>query len=85
MKFRDFMLVIKKMILDIRNTSKPVITVNGLYGVGFSLALSGDIVLASESAAFCQVFVKIGLVPDGINLFLPRQIGLARAFPGLLR
>ena len=84
MKFRDFMLVIKKMILDIRNTPKPVITaVNGLaYGVGFSLALSGDIVLASESAAFCQVFVKIGLVPDGgSTFFLPRLIGFARAFP----
>ncbi len=84
MKFRDFMLVIKKMILDIRNTPKPVITaVNGLaYGVGFSLALSGDIVLASETASFCQVFVKIGLVPDGgSTFFLPRLIGFARAFP----
>jgi 2-(1,2-epoxy-1,2-dihydrophenyl)acetyl-CoA isomerase len=84
MKFRDFMLVIKKMILDIRNTPKPVITaVNGLaYGVGFSLALSGDIVLASENASFCQVFVKIGLVPDGgSTFFLPRLIGFARAFP----
>jgi len=84
MEFRDFMLVIKKMILDIRNIPKPVIiAVNGLaYGVGFSLALSGDIVLASESASFCQVFVKIGLVPDGgSTFFLPRLIGFARAFP----
>jgi 2-(1,2-epoxy-1,2-dihydrophenyl)acetyl-CoA isomerase len=84
MKFRDFMLVIKKMILDIRNTPKPVITaVNGLaYGVGFSLALSGDIVLASESASFCQIFVKVGLVPDGgSTFFLPRLVGFARAFP----
>jgi 2-(1,2-epoxy-1,2-dihydrophenyl)acetyl-CoA isomerase len=84
MKFRDFMLVIKKMILDIRNTPKPVIAaVNGLaYGVGFSLALSADVVLASKNAAFCQVFVKIGLVPDGgSTFFLPRLIGFARSFP----
>ncbi|MGE5253651.1 MAG: enoyl-CoA hydratase/isomerase family protein, partial [Planctomycetaceae bacterium] len=81
---RDFMLMIKKMILDIRNTPKPVITaVNGLaYGVAFSLALSGDIVLASESASFCQIFVKVGLVPDGgSTFFLPRLVGFARAFP----
>jgi 2-(1,2-epoxy-1,2-dihydrophenyl)acetyl-CoA isomerase len=84
MKFRDFMLDIKKMILAVRNTPKPVITsVNGLaYGVGFSLALAGDIVLASEAASFCQVFVKIGLVPDGgSTFFLPRLIGFAQAFP----
>ncbi len=84
MKFRDFMLVVKKMILDIRNTPKPVIAaVNGLaYGVGFSLALSADVVLASENAGFCQVFVKIGLVPDGgSTFFLPRLIGFARSFP----
>ena len=84
MKFRDFMLVVKKMILDIRNTPKPVIAaVNGLaYVVGFSLALSADVVLASENAGFCQVFVKIGLVPDGgSTFFLPRLIGFARSFP----
>lgn len=78
------MLVTKKMILDIRSIPKPVITaVNGLaYGVGFSLALSGDIILASESSTFCQVFVKVGLVPDGgSTFFLPRLIGFARAFP----
>lgn len=83
-KFRDFMLVVKKVILDIRGLPKPVITaVNGLaYGVGFSLALCGDIILAAENASFCQVFVKVGLIPDGgSTFFLPRLIGLARTFP----
>ncbi len=82
--FRDFMLVVKQVILEIRNRPKPVVTaVNGLaYGVGFSLALAGDIVLASEQATFCQVFVKVGLVPDGgSTFFLPRLIGFARTFP----
>jgi 2-(1,2-epoxy-1,2-dihydrophenyl)acetyl-CoA isomerase len=50
--------------------------------VGFSLALSADVVLASENAGFCQVFVKIGLVPDGgSTFFLSRLIGFARSFP----
>jgi 2-(1,2-epoxy-1,2-dihydrophenyl)acetyl-CoA isomerase len=82
MKFRDFMLVVKKMILDIRNTPKPVITaVNGLaYGVGFSLALSGDIVLASETASFCQVFVKIDRSRTADQPFSASSIGLPGPF-----
>ncbi len=83
-KFREFMLVVKKVIVDIRGLPKPVITaVNGLaYGVGFSLALCGDIILAAETASFCQVFVKVGLIPDGgSTFFLPRLIGFARTFP----
>lgn len=82
--FRDFMLEVKKAILCLRELAKPVITaVNGLaYGAGFSLALAGDVILASEDAKFCQVFVRVGLVPDaGSTFFLPRLIGTARAFP----
>ena len=45
----------------------PVIcAVNGpAAGVGCSLALAGDFVLAGKSAYFLQAFVNIGLVPDG--------------------
>ena len=84
LNFRDAMLIMKKTILDIRNLPKPVITaVNGLaYGLGCSLALTGDIILASDQATFCQAFVKVGLIPDGgSTFFLPRLIGTARAFP----
>ena len=60
----------------------PYITaVNGpAAGAGCSFALSGDIVIAAESAYFLQAFVNIGLVPDvGSTWLLPRLAGKARA------
>lgn len=62
--------------------AKPlVVAVNGpAAGAGSSLAMVGDIVLASRSAYFVQAFVNIGLVPDaGATWLLPRQVGRARA------
>ena len=60
----------------------PVVTaVNGpAAGVGCSIALAGDFVLAGKSAYFLQAFVNIGLVPDGGSTWLlARAIGRARA------
>ncbi|MBO6768301.1 MAG: enoyl-CoA hydratase/isomerase family protein [Erythrobacter sp.] len=60
----------------------PVVcAVNGpAAGVGCSLALAGDFVLAGRSAYFLQAFVNIGLVPDGGSTWLlSRAIGRARA------
>ncbi len=60
----------------------PVVcAVNGpAAGVGCSLALAGDFVLAGKSAYFLQAFVNIGLVPDGGSTWLlSRAIGRARA------
>ena len=58
-----------------------IIAVNGMAaGAGFSLAISGDIVLASDKAAFVMAYTKAGLSPDGgSTYFLPRLIGLRRA------
>jgi 2-(1,2-epoxy-1,2-dihydrophenyl)acetyl-CoA isomerase len=58
-----------------------VTAVNGAAaGVGCSLALMGDLVVAAESAYFLQAFRRIGLVPDGGSTYLlPRLIGRARA------
>lgn len=58
-----------------------VVAVNGAAaGIGMSIALMGDIVMAARSAYFLQAFVRIGLVPDGGSTWLlPRLIGLARA------
>lgn len=58
-----------------------VCAVNGVAaGVGCSLALAGDFVLAARSAYFLQAFVNIGLVPDGgASWMLPRLIGKPRA------
>jgi len=66
----------------IREMPKPVLAaVNGpAVGIGCSLALCSDLILAAESAYFLLAFVNIGLVPDGgSSLFLPTRIGMARA------
>src|SRR5436190_6337278 len=60
---------------------KPVImAVNGVAaGGGFSFALSGDLVVAAESARFTMAYSKIAATPDGSSsYFLPRLIGLRR-------
>jgi 2-(1,2-epoxy-1,2-dihydrophenyl)acetyl-CoA isomerase len=66
----------------IRDMEKPVVAaVNGpAVGIGCSLALCCDLVLAAESAYLLLAFVNIGLVADGgSSLFVPARIGLARA------
>jgi 2-(1,2-epoxy-1,2-dihydrophenyl)acetyl-CoA isomerase len=70
------------IINGIRHMPKPVIAaVNGAAaGVGLSLALAADLVVAAESAYFTLAFVNIGLVPDGgSSLLVPSRIGFARA------
>ena len=61
---------------------KPVVTgLNGMaVGGGMGLALSGDILIAAESAEFRCGFTRIGAVPDyGMMYHLPRLVGIARA------
>ena len=63
-------------------SDKPVImAVNGVAaGGGFSLALSGDLVVAAESARFTMAYSKIAATPDGSSsYFLPRLVGVRRA------
>lgn len=76
------------LILRMRNLEKPIVAaVNGAAaGAGCSLALACDLILASETASFIQVFVRVGLVPDcGSLFFLPRLVGFARAMELCLR
>jgi len=66
----------------IRELPKPVLAaVNGpAVGIGCSLALCCDLIVAGESAYFLLAFVNIGLVPDGgSSLFVPTRVGMARA------
>jgi 2-(1,2-epoxy-1,2-dihydrophenyl)acetyl-CoA isomerase len=66
----------------IRELGKPVLaSVNGpAVGIGCSLALCCDLIVAAESAYFLLAFVNIGLVPDGgSSLFVPTRVGMARA------
>ena len=70
------------LLRKLRDLPLPIVTaVNGAAaGIGMSLALMGDLVLAARSAYFLQAFARIGLVPDGGSTWLlPRLIGLARA------
>ena len=70
------------IITGIRFMPKPVVAaVNGAAaGIGASLALACDLVVAAESAYFSFAFVNIGLVPDGgSSLLVPSRVGFARA------
>jgi 2-(1,2-epoxy-1,2-dihydrophenyl)acetyl-CoA isomerase len=70
-------------ILAMRSLPVPVIArVHGhAVGVGHNYALACDMIIASEQALFGQVFVKIGLMPDGGSTYiLQRLVGYHKAF-----
>src|SRR5918992_2230137 len=70
------------IIVGIRRMPKPVLAaVNGpAVGIGCSLALACDLVVARESAYLLLAFVNIGLVPDGgSSLLVPARAGFTRA------
>src|SRR5258708_24029376 len=70
------------IITGVRTMPKPVIAaVRGpAVGIGLSLALACDLIVASESAYFLLAFVNIGLVPDGgSSLLVPSRVGFTRA------
>ena len=74
--------VYNPLVTKVRNLKVPLVTaVNGAAaGVGCSIALMGDMIIAGESAYFLQAFRRIGLIPDGGSTYLlPRAIGRARA------
>ena len=66
----------------IQDCQKPVIVaLNGTAaGGGAMLALAADLVIASETARFVDVFGKQALIPDGRYLYLlPRIVGMHKA------
>lgn len=70
-------------IAGVRRLPKPVVAaVNGpAVGIGCSLALACDLVMAAESSFLGLAFVNIGLMPDGgSTAFVPPAVGKARAF-----
>ena len=71
------------LILRVRTLPKPVIAaVNGpSVGIGCSLALAADLIVAARSAYFLLAFVNIGLGLDGgASQTLMERVGHARAF-----
>jgi 2-(1,2-epoxy-1,2-dihydrophenyl)acetyl-CoA isomerase len=70
------------LILRLRALEKPVIAAvnGGAVGIGCSLALAADIVVAAESAYFLMAFANIGLGLDGgASALLVGRVGHARA------
>jgi enoyl-CoA hydratase/carnithine racemase len=70
-------------ILALRQMPKPVVAaVHGpAAGIGCSLALACDLIVAAESAYFLVAFSRIGLTTDGgASQFLATRVGHARAF-----
>ena len=63
-----------------------IVAVNGTAaGAGFSIALSGDIVLSASNAKFTMAYTGIGAAPDGSSsYFLPRVVGHRRAMELML-
>jgi 2-(1,2-epoxy-1,2-dihydrophenyl)acetyl-CoA isomerase len=76
------MRVVGEIIHRLQRLPKPTIAaVDGAaIGVSLGLALACDLIVASDRAQLCEVFVKRGLALDGgTSWTLPRQVGLRRA------
>lgn len=79
---RNRLHVAHSVIRAIAHLEKPVIAaVRGhAVGIGWSIALACDYILATPEARFGQVFKKVGLAPDGGSVFLLSQyVGVLRA------
>jgi enoyl-CoA hydratase len=71
-----------EVIEKIANLPQPVISaVQGHCSTGaMEVALAADLILASESAQFCDAYARWGLTPIwGLSLRLPHRIGIAKA------
>lgn len=71
-----------RLIRSIHNAEKPVIaSVRGAcVGIGLSMAMAADFIIASDDARFSCIFARRGLAPDsGAAFFLTRLVGQAVA------
>lgn len=64
-----------------RMNAPYLVAVNGMAaGAGFSIAITGDLVFAAESAKFTEAYTRVGVSPDGSSTyFLPRLVGATKA------
>ena len=78
---------INPLMMLIRDLPIPFVTaVNGLAaGIGSTIALAGDFIVAAEHAYFLQAFRQIGIAPDGGTAYLlTKAIGRVRAMEMML-
>ena len=78
----EIMHLVGDVALALHRLPKPTIArVNGAaVGAGANLALACDIIVASDTAVFYEIFVRLGLAVDfGGTWLLPRLVGLHRA------
>lgn len=76
------LLAANRVVRALRTMPQPTISaVNGpAAGVGCSLALACDLVMAAESAYFLLAFTNVGLMPDGgATALVPASLGRSRA------
>jgi len=76
------MRTVGEILSRLHRLPKPTIAaVDGVaVGVSLGIALACDLIVASDRARFCEVFVRRGLALDGgTSWTLPRHVGLRRA------
>ena len=78
----DLLVAANRAVQSIAALPKPVVAVvqGPAAGVGVSIALVSDVVLASDKAFFMLAFTKIGLMPDGgASALVAAAVGRIRA------
>lgn len=79
--------IFNPLLEQIRASEVPIVTAvqGAAAGIGASIGLAGDLIVAGESAYFFLAFSKIGLVPDGgATHLLTRAVGRPRAMEMML-
>ncbi|MBX9638707.1 MAG: enoyl-CoA hydratase [Mycobacteriaceae bacterium] len=78
----EIILEINRLVRNITRLPHPVVAVvqGPAAGVGVSIALACDVILASDKAFFMLAFTKIGLMPDGgASALVAAAVGRIRA------
>ena len=76
-----------QFIQELHNFAKPIVAIvqGNVIGIGATLLLHCDLVVASPEATFALPFVSLGLVPEaGSSYLLPALVGYQRAAQILL-